>query len=314
MPLRDAVPEISGSFHMNLMLSRRAALIGAACLLPISRLYADTLPKATDIKAAEQKIAELEKAHGGRLGVMVLDTGSNVQFGHRINERFAMCSTFKFLAAAAVLKRVDEGDERLDRKIVYTEKDLLSYAPVTREHVADGSMSLSDLCAAAVELSDNTAANLILKTLGGPSGITHLAASIGDPITRLDRTETTLNTAIAGDKRDTTTPKAMIGDLQTLLLGHVLSDDSRQQLENWMIACKTGAKRLRAGLPADWQVGDKTGSGDNNTANTIAIIRPPKGAPILAAVYYTASSADHDQQDAVHMAIGHLIAGTFQRD
>lgn len=296
---------------MTLMLSRRAALIGAACLLPATRLRAASLSGEEALRAAEKRLVELEKEHGGRLGVMVLNTGTNAHFGHRIDERFAMCSTFKFLAAAAVLSRVDQGKEQLDRKISYGEKDLLSYAPEAKKHVAEGSMALGDLCAAAVEWSDNTAANLMLQTLGGPEGLTRFLRSIGDKVTRLDRTEPTLNTAIAGDPRDTTSPKAMLTDAQHLLLGDTLSAASRQQLISWVTNSQTGNKRLRAGLPTDWREGDKTGTGDNASANIVSIIWPTNGAPILATVYYTGSTASRDQQDAVHAEVARLLVKTF---
>ena len=222
-----------------------------------------------------------------------------------------MCSTFKALAAAAVLKRVEEGRERLDRKISYSASDLLEYAPVTKAHVAEGAMTLGDLCAAAIDWSDNTAANLILAAIGGPSGFTAYVRLLGDQTTRLDRNEPTLNTSIPGDPRDTTTPIAMTEDLQKVLLGDALSEASRRQLEAWMVADKVGDKRLRAGLPEDWAIGDKTGSGDHGTANTIAIIRPPGRAPLLAAVYYTEGPDSMDARNAIHSRVGEIIAATF---
>lgn len=297
---------------MSFAITRRAALIGAACLLPLSRLHAAGFSEA-DLRAAEARIAMLEKQHGGRLGVMVLDTASNAELAHRADERFPMCSTFKLLAAAAILKRVDQGKEQLERKIAYGEQDLLPYAPETRKHVAEGSMGLGDLCAAAVEWSDNTAANLMLQSFGGPEGFTRFVRSLGDKTTRLDRTEPTLNTAMPGDPRDTTSPRSMLADMRHLLLGNALSPRSQQQLEGWMVRCQTGAKRLRAGLPSDWQVGDKTGTGANGTANTVAIIRPPKTAPILATVYYTGSSAPDDTLNGVHAEVGRIIAETFSQ-
>jgi len=295
------------------MLSRRAALIGAACLLPVARLNAASLTGEETLHAAGKRLAALEKQHGGRLGVMVLDTETKAHFGRRVDERFPMCSSFKWLAAAAVLKRVDEGKEQLDRKITYGEKDLLPYAPEAKKHVGDGSMTLGDLCAAAVQWSDNTAANLMLAALGGPKALTQFLRTVGDNVTRLDRNEPTLNTAIPGDSRDTTSPQAMLADLQTLLLSNVLSDRSRQQLTAWMAGSQTGGKRLRAGLPDGWREGDKTGTGANATANTAAIIWPPKGAPILATVYYTASAASRDEQEAIHADIARLLVETFPR-
>lgn len=301
---------------MSLLLSRRAALshaalIGAACLLPVTRLNAASLPKDDALKAAEQKLNDLERSHAGHLGVMVLDTATNKEFGRRVDQRFPMCSTFKFLAAAALLKAVDDGKEQLDRKIAYGEKDLLPYAPETKKHVAEGSMTLGDLCAAAVQWSDNTAANLMLAALGGPHGLTQFLRGIGDPVTRLDRNEPTLNTAIADDPRDTTSPKAMLGDLKSLLLGDVLTPASRQQLTTWMTGSQTGDKRIRAGLPTGWREGNKTGTGDHATANTVSIIWPASGAPILATVYYTGSAASRDQQSDIHAEVGKLIAATF---
>ncbi len=258
-------------------------------------------------KAADD-LAALEKTAGGRLGVAVLDSGSEAKLLHRADERFPMCSTFKLLAAAAVLKRVDAGQETLERFVAYGQTDLLDYAPVTKAHVSAGGMTLGDLCAAAIDWSDNTAANLILAAIGGPESFTDFARSLGDSVTRVDRNEPTLNTAIPGDPRDTTSPLAMARDLQAVLLGAVLSEASRKQLEAWLIADKVGDKRLRAGLPPGWGIGDKTGSGDHGTANTIAIIRPPNRASLLAAVYYTEGPDSMDARNAVNRRVGEIVA------
>ncbi len=198
-----------------------------------------------------------------------------------------MCSTFKLLASAAVLKRVDQGAERLDRTIAYGPSDLLEYAPIAKTHAAQGGMTLAEACAAAIDWSDNTAANLILQAIGGPTGFTQFARSLDDNVTRLDRNEPSLNTAIPGDERDTTSPRAMAEDMRRVLIGDVLSEASRRQLTAWLIGDKVGDKRLRAGLPLSWRIGDKTGSGDRGTTNTIAIIWPPERGPIIATVYYT---------------------------
>src|SRR5438093_12455969 len=170
-----------------------------------------------------------------------------------------MCSTFKFLAAAAVLKRVDNEEEKLDRFVSYGTKDILEYAPVTKAHLQDGGMTLGALCAAAIEQSDNTAGNLLLDAIGGPAGLTDFARSLGDQITRLDRKEPELNSAIPGDERDTTTPAAMCADMQRFVLGNVLSESSRHQLEDWLQHSETGALMIRAGVPKSWTVGEKTG-------------------------------------------------------
>ncbi|MGB8475236.1 MAG: class A beta-lactamase, partial [Candidatus Acidiferrum sp.] len=250
-----------------------------------SLIKAQATEPASGSDPAEKGLAAIEKSLGGRLGVAVLDTGSGRRFEHRANERFPMCSTFKFLAVAAVLHRVDEKQDQLTRFIPYTRADLLEYAPVTTQHVNEGGMTLSGLCAAALELSDNTAANLLLKTIGGPEGLTRYVRALGDQKTRLDRIEPDLNSAIPGDERDTTTPTAMLANLQTLLLGDALSPASRTQLESWLGANRTGAEMLRAGVPRDWRVGDKTGRGGHGATNDIAILRPPGKGPILVAVY-----------------------------
>lgn len=250
---------------------------------------------------AKSQLAELERRNGGRLGVAALDTASGHRVGHRAEELFPLCSTFKFLAAAFVLARVDRGEEKLDRRVVFSDKDLVTYSPVTKEHVAPGSMSMAEICDAAVTLSDNTAGNLMLASFGGPAGLTAFARSLGDRTTRLDRIETELNEAKPGDPRDTTTPVAMLGTMQRLLIEDALSASSRDRLIGWLLASKTGGKRLRAGLPANWRVGDKTGSGNNGTANDVAIVLPPGRAPILIAAYYTEAAALSD--DARNMVI-----------
>ncbi len=290
--------------------SRRSFLAGLAAAAAPLGARAAPVPEER-LKDATTRLAGIEASAGGRLGVFVRDTGTGSSLAHRADERFPMCSTFKLLTAAAVLKRVDAGAERLDRKIAYGPADLLSYAPVSKVHVAEGGMTVADLCAAAIDWSDNTAANLILQTIGGPQGFTRFARSLGDKVTRLDRNEPSLNELTPGDERDTTSPRAMAGDVRQVLLGDTLSEASRRQLETWLIGDKVGDKRLRAGLPPSWGIGDKTGSGEHGTANTIAIIRPPGQAPIIAAVYYTQSSAPMDARNAIHKEIGTLIAETF---
>jgi beta-lactamase class A len=291
--------------------SRRSFLAALSATLVPVRTRAASEPSGDALKVAGAQIAAIEAQAGGRLGITVVDSGSNALLTHRAEERFPMCSTFKLLAVAAVLKQVDAGKERLDRKISYGSDDLAEYAPITKDHVKDGGMRLSDLCAAAIDWSDNTAGNLLLQVIGGPDGLTKYARSIDDLVTRLDRNEPALNSAIPGDERDTTAPLAMVLDMQKILLGHELSDFSCQQLETWLQEDRVGVARLRAGLPPTWRVGDKTGSGANGTANTIAIVRPPNRPPILAAVYHTGSSASVDSRNAVHKEIGRIIANTF---
>ena len=262
-------------------------------------------------ESPKTRLAAIETRVGGRFGAAALTTESGQQIEYRAGERFPMCSTFKTLAAAAVLKRVDEKNDQLDRVVPYTEKDLLKYAPVTREHVHEGGLTLSALCAAGLIRSDNTAGNLLLKTIGGPAGLTRFARSLGDKQTRLDRMELDLNSAVPGDERNTNTPAAMLENLRALLLGDALSTTSRAQFETWLTENKTGGDLLRAGLPNGWRVGDKTGRGGNGAINDIAIIRPPGNAPIFLAVYSVGSTASPQSRRMAIADVARLIAETF---
>ena len=260
-------------------------------------LLAASTPGSTSDFA--NRILSIEERTGARIGVAALDTGSGKRLDYRSEERFPMCSTFKFLAAAAVLKRVDEKQDQLDRFIRYDAKDILEYAPLTKAHLKDGGMTLGALCAAAIGQSDNTAGNLLLDAIGGPAGLTNFARNLGDNVTRLDRKEPELNSAIPGDERDTTTPAAMCADMQRLLLGNVLSESSRQQLEDWLQHNETGGLMIRAGVPKTWTVGDKTGRCANGATNDVAIIRPSGRAPILVAIYSIGSTSSADDRAAI---------------
>nr|WP_050470352.1 class A beta-lactamase [Herbaspirillum chlorophenolicum] len=255
-----------------------------------------------------QKMAKLESGVGGRLGVSILDTAKGRQWGYRADERFPMCSTFKFLATAAVLKRVDQGEERLERRIVYTKKSLVPYSPTTGKHTGGNGLSMSQLCEAAMTLSDNTAANLMLESLGGPAGLTAFIRSLGDDMTRLDRNEPTLNESLPGDPRDTTTPAAMVADLRKIVLGNALNPASRTLITQWLLDNQTGTKRVRAGLPKGWKVGDKTGTGSHGSTNTVGVAWTPQGVPLLFAVYLTETDADEAKRNGLHAAVGRLIA------
>jgi beta-lactamase class A len=270
---------------------------------------ASTLAPAAGKNALQHQLADVEKASGGRLGVCILDTGSGLRAGHRAEERFPMCSTFKFLAAAAVLHRVDHGQEQLERRIVVGQRDLIPHAPVTGKHVGPPGMTMAELCAAAVTQSDNPAANLMLASFGGPAGLTRYLRTLGDTRTRLDRNEPGLNESLPGDPRDTTTPAAMLVTMQKILLGDALSPASRGQLQAWLDGNQTGDRRLRAGVPADWVVGDKTGSGSRGSTCDIAILRPPRRAPILVTAYLTGTEAAAEARDATMAAVGALAAG-----
>ncbi len=280
-----------------------AASIGAAVALPARAQQA----------GPEAALAALEARHGGRLGVAAFDTGSGRSIRYRATERFAMCSTHKFLTAAAILALVDQGHLTMDRHVPYSRADLLEYAPVTRKNAGAGFMTVDTLCAAAIEWSDNTAANLLLGLIGGPAGWTRYARAIGDTVSRLDRTEPTLNTAIPGDPRDTTTPEAMVRNLQAVLLGKALSDVSRKHLQAMMLDSKITADLLQAGMPDGWRVGDKSGSGDHGARNDIGIILRPQGPPILASVYYTGSTESEVSRDHVIAQVGQIIVKAVGR-
>jgi beta-lactamase class A len=262
-------------------------------------------------KSASARIAEIEERTGARIGVAALDTGAGKRLDYRSEERFPMCSTFKFLAAAAVLKRVDDGQDKLDRFVSYSEKDILEYAPVTKAHLPEGGMKLGALCAAAIEQSDNTAGNLLLDTIGGPVGLTKFARSIGDETTRLDRKEPELNSASPGDERDTTTPAAMCAEMQRLLMGNVLSESSRHQLEDWLQHNETGAQLIRAGVSKTWTIGDNTGRCGNGATNDVAIIRPPDRAPIFVAIYSIGSTSSADDRAAIVAEAARAVVETL---
>lgn len=286
------------------MISRRGfalgtcAAVGAASFGGHARAFAPAL---------SAEFVRIEAVSGGRLGVAALNTADGSRAGHRMDERFAMCSTFKLLAGAAVLARVDAGKEQLNRRIAYEKKDLVPYSPTTEKNVGAG-MTLAELCEAAITLSDNTAGNLLLESFGGPQGLTAFARSVGDTMTRLDRNEPTLNEAVPGDPRDTTTPAAMLTTIRALVLGDALSAASRDQLKAWLLANKTGSGRLRAGLPGDWAVGDKTGSGERGTTNDVGIVWPPGRAPIVVTIYLTEVKAPLEQRIATLAAVGRAIA------
>ena len=255
---------------------------------------------------------KIEAESGGRLGVAVLDTLSGERSGHRAGERFPMCSTFKLLAAAAILARVDAERERLDRRIRFEASEVVVNSPITKDRHGGDGMPLAELCEAAMTVSDNTAGNLLLANLGGPAGLTAYARSLGDTVTRLDRIEPELNEALPGDPRDTTTPAAMLANLHTLALADAaLSAKSRDLLVRWLVGNKTGDTRLRAGLPAGWRAGDKTGAGENGTTNDVGLIWPPDRAPVIVSVYLTGTSATGERRNASIAAVGRAVASAL---
>lgn len=241
-------------------------------------------------------LAELEQRFGARLGVYALDTGTGRSVTYRADQRFPYCSTLKALTAGLVLR--GSTDRQLSRVVRYGRSDVLEWAPVTSQHIDTG-MRLRDLLDAALRYSDNTAANLIVEGLGGPAHVQAALRELGDNTTHVDRTEPALNEALPGDVRDTSTPRALAGDLRRLLLGDWLSEVRRETLAGWMARNTTGGPFVRAGVPAGWTVQDKTGNGRFGTRNDIAVVRPPGGSPIVLAVLSRRAAEDSASDDTL---------------
>lgn len=294
-------------------MSRTVLALAALAILVCAPSHADETDASSRFNAG---IAKLEARHGGRLGVTAVDLENRAKISHRGGERFAMCSTFKFLLAAAVAARVDAGKESWDHRISYGKKDLIPWTPVTgkEENLKTGSMSVSALCEAAMTWSDNTAANLLLESMDGPAGLTRYLRSIGDPTTRLDRNEPDLNSNQPGDERDTTTPNAMAATMEKLIFGDHLSDASKNKLVSWLVANRTGDKRIRAGLPEGLRVGDKTGTGENGAANDIAIIWPKDRKPLVIVVYYESTKSSAVERDTIIAETAKLVGNTLASD
>jgi beta-lactamase class A len=289
--------------------NRRVFLLSAATL-PLALPRAARSIENQVGSSADLSFAALERTFGGRLGVCALNTGNGAQIRHRADERFPFCSTFKVMLSGAILARSARDASYLQQRVRYAQTDLVNYSPVTEKHVGEG-MTVSELCAAAIQYSDNTAANLLTKLLGGPGVVTAFARSIGDRKFRLDRWETELNSCIPGDPRDTSTPAAMARSMRALALGDALAGPQRKQLQDWLRGSTTGAKRIRAGVPENWQAGDKTGSGDYGTTNDLAVLWPPARSPIVLAVYFTQTKADAKWQDDVIAAAARVVVSAL---
>ncbi len=289
-------------------ITRRFVLSSALAIAALHVTEAGAAPSAADIDA---RLAEIEAAAQGRLGVAILDTKTGDMFGRREVERFPICSTFKVLAAALVLQKVDLGAELLDRRVIFSADDVVENSPVTQSRSGPPGMTIAEICAAAVTVSDNTAGNLMLKSFGGPAALTEFLRSLGDKATRLDRTEPELNEVPPGDPRDGTTPRAMAYVLQRILLGNVLSKGSENLLIGWLTASTTGEARLRAGLPPEWRVGDKTGTGARGATNDVAIVWPPDRPPVIIAVYLVDTTLPLDARNAAIADVGRAAAALF---
>ncbi|MBM7437895.1 class A beta-lactamase [Streptomyces sp. HB132] len=245
---------------------------------------------------AERAFVALERKYDARLGVYALDTGSGRTVAHRADERFAYASTCKALLAGVMLDK--NSLRQLDRLVRYSRDDLISNSPITERHVATG-LSLRELCDAAVRYSDNAAANLLFREIGGPRGLQEALRGLGDDVTRCDRYEVALSDAVPGDVRDTSTPRALVDNLRAYVLGSTLPTDKRAVLTDWLKRNTTGDHTIRAGTPDGWQVGDKTGTGGYGTRNDIAVVWPPDAAPLALAVLSRRDSKDAEPDDAL---------------
>lgn len=279
------------------MINRRT-LLAAASGLVLAPAFANEAPPV---------LAAYERETGGRIGLYAENLASGAKIVWRADERFVMCSTFKASLAAFVLARVDRGEDRLEDMVAYNAADLLDYAPVAKQNLAAGAMSVSDMCKATVELSDNACANLLLARSGGPAALTAFWRSTGDTVSRLDHNEPELNRSRPGNPQDTTAPAAMAGNLRRFVLGDVLKPTSRDHLTEWMVGCKTGNNRLRAGLPRNWKIGDKTGNNGKDASGDIAIAWPNAGGPVLVCAYTQGGSPTPKQFEAVFAEIGRMV-------
>lgn len=290
---------MGAQYPVKALLTRRTVMAG----LSTASAFAAIRPASAEEQSA---LATIEKAHGGRLGVFALDTGSGRILSHRADERFLMCSTFKGLLAGQVLVRVDAGEDSLSRMVPYTGRDLIFTSPVTKAHLGQGAMSVGDLTQAMLEYSDNTAAILLMRSAGGPSGLTTFVRSLGDTVTRSDRYEPFSNHHDGA--LDTTSPRAIVGTVHQLLLGETLAPAAQAKLEDGMRACKPGIRRIRASLPSDWVIGDRPGENIGDESNDYAIVRPPGHPPLIVAVYCNApKTTTADREAAIREAGGVFV-------
>ncbi|AHG22404.1 beta-lactamase [Chania multitudinisentens RB-25] len=291
---------------------QRRKLLLTAAAIPVINAFSPLLAYAADNKLqyAQQQLAALEKASGGRLGVVVIDTAGGETLQLNGEQRFPFCSTFKMMVAGAILHHSVSNPGFMQQPVRYSKSDLVAHSPVTEKHLNRG-MSVAELCAATIQYSDNAAANLLMKQLGGPAAITAFARSIGDTAFRLDRWETELNSAIPGDERDTTTPAAMASSLQKLALGNALPEAQREQLVIWMKGNTTGDQRIRAGVPAGAIVADKTGGGSYGTTNDIGIVWQEKRAPLVIAIYFTQPQQDAKANNEVIASATRIASQAF---
>ncbi|HYE27299.1 MAG TPA: class A beta-lactamase [Allosphingosinicella sp.] len=292
------------------MIDRRTFL--AAALAAGACAKAGPPGPASDHSDARLEAVRATLGPGGRLGVAALDTGSGRALSFDADSRYALASTFKLPLAAMVLALADRGELSLDDKLPFPAGDPLPHSPAVERYRGEGSLSLVRLCSAIVELSDNSAANMLLRRIGGPRALTRFIRDCGDPVTRLDRFEPELNSNLPGDPRDTTSPAAMVGLVRALMLGEVLSRQSRNHLSTWLGKSVPGPDRLKAGFPVPpWLVRHKTGTGANGAFNDVAIAWRSAKPPVIVACYQSGGNADDATRAAAHASVGRLVAETF---
>jgi beta-lactamase class A len=289
------------------MLSRRE-------LLAASLLAAFAAP-AMAAERADKALKRIHREIGGRLGVAALDSQSGKRIGYDENSRYAMASTFKLALAAAILWQVDRKAFGIEHPLPISREKLLPNSPAVEASLAAGaeSMTIRELCAAAITQSDNTAANILLAGIGGPAALTTFFRTLGDETTRLDRTEMELNSNLPKDPRDTTTPRAMVDAMLSIFTQDTLSMVSRALLIDWMAASRTGLDRVRAGIPKSWNPGDKSGTSSNSAVNDIVIAYPPERRPIFIAVYMSESLLPIERLNAAQAQIGAVITEEMTR-
>jgi beta-lactamase class A len=281
------------------ILSREVLALTAMACLHVQPAMATQDPVIQTAKQVQEQLK-------ARLGLAVYDSGTGQRWRYNADEHFPMTSTFKVLLCATLLSQ----DKLGTLKVPVTEEDMVSYSPVTRDWIGK-SVALNDLCAATMSTSDNTAANLVLKAVGGPEAVTAFVRELGDTVTRLDNWEPEVNEARPGDLRNTTTPDAMLQTLQTLLLEKTLSRNAQKTLTQWLESNAVSGPVLRAGLPENWRTGDRTGAGDYGSRGIVAIIWPPKRAPLIAVIYITQTKATMAQRNAAIAEIGKALVKTI---
>lgn len=279
-------------------------LFNKLLLLTILSLFLNAFAGEDKLNAimntVSQKLHQLEINHHVEIGLSAIETYNNTQINYNANKRFPMDSTSKLMTVSAVLKKSESDPALLKQKIFFTANDVKKsgYAPITSRYIKSG-MTVSDLCAAALEYSDNAAVNQLMKILGGPNKVTQFARSIGDETYLLVRWEPELNSAIPHDKRDTTTPSAMADSVQKLVLGNALGNSQRQQLQDWLKHCKTGNNRIRAGIPRHFIVADKTGIGGYGSIGDIGVVWRPHASPIVLVVYVRQNEKNAHTSDQI---------------